>query len=46
MKEVMADTKLAKVSQIIDEVMFLANKKKQEISMGYEETKKQTMQEQ
>ncbi len=40
MKEVMADTKLAKVSQIIDEVMFLANKKSKKFSMGYEETKK------
>ena len=40
MKEVMADTKLAKVSQIIDEVMFLANKQSKKFSMGIEETKK------
>jgi Predicted RNA-binding proteins len=40
MKEVMAHTKLAKVSQIIDEVMFLANKKSKKFSMGIEETKK------
>ena len=40
MKEVMADTKLAKVSKIIDEVMFLANKKSKKFSMGLEETQK------
>ena len=40
MKEVMADTKLAKVSQIIDEVMFLANKQSKKFSMGIDETKK------
>ena len=40
MKEIMADSKLAKVSAIIDEVMILANKKSRKFSMGYEETKK------
>ena len=40
MKEVMADTKLAKVSQIIDDVMFLANKQSKKFSMGIDETKK------
>ncbi|MDX1533613.1 MAG: mRNA surveillance protein Pelota, partial [Nitrosopumilaceae archaeon] len=39
-KEIMADSKLAKVSAIIDEVMILANKKSRKFSMGYEETKK------
>ena len=44
MKEVMADTKLAKVSQIIDQVMFMANKQSKKFSMGIEETKKQMKQ--
>ena len=38
MKEVMSDSKLAKVSSIIDEIMVLANKKSQRFSMGFEET--------
>ena len=40
MKEIMVDSKLAKVSSIIDEVMIMANKKSRKFSMGYEETKK------
>ena len=40
MKEILADSKLAKVSAIIDEVMVMANKKSRKFSMGYEETKK------
>lgn len=40
MKEIMAESKLAKVSSIIDEVMVLANKKSRKFTMGYEETKK------
>ena len=38
MKEIMSDSKLAKVSSIIDEVMVLANKKSRKFSMGFEET--------
>ena len=40
MKDIMSDSKLAKVSSIIDKVMLLANKKSRKFSMGYEETKK------
>lgn len=38
MKEIMSDSKLAKVSSIIDEVMVLANKKSRKFSMGFVET--------
>lgn len=38
MKEIMSDSKLAKVSSIIDEVMLLANKKSRKFTMGYDET--------
>ena len=40
MKEIMSDSKLAKVSQIIEQVMFLANKTSRKFSMGLEETRK------
>ena len=36
----MSNSKLAKVSQIIDEVMILANKTSKKFSMGLEETRK------
>jgi protein pelota len=38
MKEIMSDSKLAKVSSIIDEIMLLANKKSKKFTMGFEET--------
>lgn len=38
MKEIMSDSKLAKVSLIIDEVMMLANKKSEKFTMGFDET--------
>ena len=38
MKEIMSDSKLAKASSIIDEVMHLANKKSKKFTMGYNET--------
>jgi protein pelota len=38
MKEIMSDSKLAKVSSIIDEVMLLANKKSRKFTMGFDET--------
>ena len=38
MKEIMADSKIAKASSIIDEVMFLANKKSRKFTMGLDET--------
>ncbi|MDH3395774.1 MAG: mRNA surveillance protein Pelota [Nitrosopumilus sp.] len=38
MQEIMSDSKLAKVSSIIDEVMFLANKKSHKFTMGFDET--------
>ena len=38
MKEIMSDSKLAKASSIIDEVMHLANKKSKKFTMGFEET--------
>ena len=40
MKEIMSNSKLAKVSQIIDDVMILANKTSKKFSMGLEETRK------
>ena len=40
MKEIISNSKLAKVSDIIDEVMFLANKKSRKFTMGLEETRK------
>jgi protein pelota len=38
MKEIMSESKLAKVSLIIDEIMLRANKKSRKFSMGFEET--------
>ena len=38
MQEIMSDSKLAKVSSIIDEVMLLANKKSRKFTMGFNET--------
>ena len=38
MKKIMSDSKLAKASSIIDEVMLLANKKSKKFSMGFDET--------
>ncbi len=38
MNEIMSDSKLAKVSSIIDEVMLLANKKSGKFTMGFDET--------
>ena len=35
----MSDSKRGKVSKIIDQVMFLANKKSRKFTMGFEETK-------
>ncbi|MFQ5440200.1 MAG: mRNA surveillance protein pelota [Nitrosopumilaceae archaeon] len=40
MKEIMSESKLAKVSSIIDEIMILANKKSQKFTMGFDETYK------
>lgn len=40
MKEIMSETKLAKVADILDEVMFMANKKSAKFAMGFEETRK------
>ena len=40
MKEIISNSKLAKVSDIIDQVMFLANKKSHKFTMGLEETKR------
>jgi protein pelota len=40
MKEIMSDSKLAKVSSIIDEIMLLANKKSNKFTMGFAETEK------
>ncbi|MGI0077118.1 MAG: mRNA surveillance protein pelota [Nitrosopumilaceae archaeon] len=39
MKEIMSESKLAKVSSIIDEIMYRANKKSRKFTMGFEETK-------
>ena len=38
MKEIMSDSKLAKASSIIDEVMYLANKKSKKFTMGFDDT--------
>ena len=38
MQEIMSDSKLAKASSIIDEIMILANKKSGKFTMGYNET--------
>ncbi|NND86900.1 MAG: mRNA surveillance protein pelota [Nitrosopumilus sp.] len=38
MQEIMSDSKLAKVSAIIDEVMVLVNKKSRKFTMGFDET--------
>jgi len=38
MQEIMSDSKLAKASSIIDEIMILANKKSRKFTMGYNET--------
>ena len=38
MQEIMSESKLAKASSIIDEVMILANKKSRKFTMGYNET--------
>ena len=38
MQEIMSDSKLAKASSIIDQVMILANKKSRKFTMGYNET--------
>ncbi len=40
MKEIMSESKLAKVSGIIDEIMIMANKKSRKFTMGFEETSK------
>ncbi len=40
MKDVMSESKLAKVSSIIDEIMFRVNKKSRKFTMGFEETRK------
>ncbi len=40
MKEIMSESKLAKVSSIIDEIMIMANKKSRKFTMGFEETYK------
>ena len=38
MREIMSDSKLARASAIIDEVMVLASRKSRKFSMGFEET--------
>lgn len=40
MREIMSESKLAKVSEIIDEVMYLANKASKKFTMGFSEAKK------
>ena len=40
MKDIISNSKLAKVSDIIDQVMILANRKSSKFTMGFEETKK------
>lgn len=40
MREIMAESKLAKVSSIIEEIMIMANKKSKKFTMGFEETLK------
>ena len=39
MKEIISESKLAKVSSIIDEIMRMANMKSKKFTMGFEETK-------
>lgn len=43
MREIMAGSKLARVSSVIDEIMMLANKKSKKFTMGLEETVKASM---
>ncbi len=38
MKEIMTESKLAKVSKIVDEIMLRANKKSKKFTMGFDET--------
>jgi protein pelota len=38
MQKIMSDSKLAKASSMIDEIMILANKKSRKFTMGYNET--------
>ena len=38
MKEIMSESKLAKVSSIIDQIMVMANQKSKKFTMGFEET--------
>jgi len=40
MREIMSESKLAKVSSIIEDIMIMANKKSKKFTMGFEETKK------
>ena len=40
MKEIMSESKLAKVSSIIDEIMIMVNKKSRKFTMGFDETLK------
>jgi len=40
MKEIMSESKLARVSSIIDEIMIMANKKSRKFTMGFDETYK------
>lgn len=40
MREIMSESKLAKVSSIIDEIMVMANKKSRKFTMGFDETLK------
>jgi len=40
MKEIMSESKLAKVSSIIDEIMIRANKKSRKFTMGFKEAQK------
>ncbi len=40
MKEIMSESKLARVSTIIDEIMVMANKKSRKFTMGFDETLK------
>lgn len=40
LKEIMSESKFAKVSSIIDEIMYRANTKSKKFTMGFEETEK------
>ena len=40
MRDVMSESKLARVSSIIDEIMIRANKKSRKFTMGYDDTEK------